>query len=65
MDPRPKLRTCSCAGPYFYFVFLTVLLTHRAFRDGERCAAKYGAAWDEYRAKVPHRIPPSWGGRRR
>jgi 7-dehydrocholesterol reductase len=44
--------------PWSYFVFLAILLTHRAIRDDERCAAKYGAFWDEYRARVPFRIVP-------
>lgn len=46
--------------PYFYFVFLTILLIHRSFRDDLRCQAKYGAAWDEYRQLVPNRILPSF-----
>ena len=44
--------------PYFYVSFLTVLLLHRAFRDEQRCAAKYGAAWDEYKRRVRWRIVP-------
>jgi 7-dehydrocholesterol reductase len=44
--------------PYFYFVFLTILLVDRAGRDDARCAAKYGAAWDEYRRLVPYKIVP-------
>jgi 7-dehydrocholesterol reductase len=46
------------ALPYFYVSFLTVLLVHRSARDDRRCAAKYGAAWDEYRRRVPYRIVP-------
>jgi 7-dehydrocholesterol reductase len=44
--------------PYFYVIFLTILLTDRAFRDDNRCAAKYGRDWDTYRAKVRYRIIP-------
>lgn len=44
--------------PYFYVAFLTALLVDRAFRDDARCAAKYGAVWDAYRALVPARIVP-------
>ncbi len=44
--------------PYFYVTFLTILLTHRSFRDEARCAAKYGADWDAYKKKVPWRIVP-------
>ena len=29
--------------PYFYVVFLTLLLTDRAFRDDVRCQSKYGS----------------------
>ncbi len=44
--------------PWFYVVFLTILLTHRAFRDDARCARKYGADWDAYRAQVRWKILP-------
>jgi len=44
--------------PYFYVIFLAILLTDRAFRDDNRCAAKYGADWDAYRARVRYRIIP-------
>lgn len=44
--------------PYFYFVFLSVLLVDRAGRDDKRCAAKYGATWEEYRRLVPYKIVP-------
>lgn len=44
--------------PWFYMIFLTILLTHRALRDDERCARKYGAAWDEYRSRVRWRMLP-------
>ena len=29
-----------------------------ALRDDERCARKYGEAWDEYRRRVPYRMLP-------
>lgn len=44
--------------PWFYVIFLAILLTHRALRDDERCARKYGEAWDEYRRRVPYRMVP-------
>lgn len=44
--------------PYFYVVFLTILLVERAFRDDVRCANKYGEGWDSYCKKVPHKIIP-------
>jgi 7-dehydrocholesterol reductase len=44
--------------PYFYVIFLTILLVDRAFRHDKRCATKYGAAWDQYCNKVPYKIIP-------
>jgi 7-dehydrocholesterol reductase len=44
--------------PYFYFMFLTILLTDRAGRDDLRCRTKYGPFWDTYCAKVPYKILP-------
>lgn len=44
--------------PFFYVIFLTALLTDRAFRDDNRCAKKYGKDWDAYRRAVPYRILP-------
>jgi protein-S-isoprenylcysteine O-methyltransferase Ste14 len=44
--------------PYFYALYLPALLVHRARRDEARCRAKYGSAWDAYRAAVPARIVP-------
>ena len=44
--------------PYFYFIFLSVLLFDRARRDDKRCAAKYGATWEEYQRLVPYKIVP-------
>jgi len=44
--------------PYFYVIFLTVLLTDRAFRDDGRCAIKYGEDWKKYCAKVRYKIIP-------
>jgi len=45
-------------GPYFYVIYLTILLTDRAFRDDNRCKAKYGKYWDEYCDEVPYKIVP-------
>ena len=44
--------------PYFYFVFLTILLVDRANRDDKRCRDKYGATWEEYCRRVPKKIVP-------
>ncbi|OGT50690.1 MAG: 7-dehydrocholesterol reductase [Gammaproteobacteria bacterium RIFCSPHIGHO2_12_FULL_42_13] len=44
--------------PWFYVIFLTLLLTHRAYRDEARCAAKYGLFWQAYCNQVPNKIIP-------
>eukprot|EP00252_Welwitschia_mirabilis_P004381 TRINITY_DN14732_c0_g1_i1.p1 TRINITY_DN14732_c0_g1~~TRINITY_DN14732_c0_g1_i1.p1 ORF type:complete len:468 (-),score=58.01 TRINITY_DN14732_c0_g1_i1:391-1794(-) len=44
--------------PYFYVIFLTILLFDRAQRDDKRCQAKYGKYWDMYCKKVPYKIVP-------
>lgn len=44
--------------PYFYVIFLTILLTDRAFRHDKRCAEKYGKHWNEYCEQVPYKIVP-------
>jgi len=44
--------------PYFYFVYMVILLVHRERRDHDLCQAKYGADWDAYCRKVRWRIVP-------
>ncbi len=44
--------------PFFYVIFLTILLTHRAFRDDQKCRVKYGKYWEEYCKLVPYKIVP-------
>ena len=44
--------------PYFYVVYLTILLLHRARRDDVKCRLKYGKYWDEYCKKVPYKVIP-------
>lgn len=44
--------------PYFYVVFLTILLVDRAKRDDDRCSSKYKKYWKMYCNKVPYRILP-------
>lgn len=44
--------------PYFYVIFLTILLVQRAFRDDNRCAHKYGDGWSQYCKIVPYKIIP-------
>jgi 7-dehydrocholesterol reductase len=44
--------------PYFYVIYLTILLTDRATRDDKRCRRKYGDSWEEYCRRVPWKIIP-------
>ncbi len=44
--------------PWLYPLYYVALLVPRERDDDRRCAAKYGALWDEYCARVPHRIVP-------
>ena len=44
--------------PYFYVVFLTILLLDRAYRQEKRCQMKYGDDWDSYCEKVPYKVIP-------
>jgi 7-dehydrocholesterol reductase len=44
--------------PYFYVIFLTILLVERSIRDDRRCSQKYGEDWMRYCEKVPYRIIP-------
>ncbi|GAB6024416.1 hypothetical protein CHUAL_009581 [Chamberlinius hualienensis] len=43
---------------YTYFIYLLSLLCHRAIRDDQLCAHKYGQAWETYRLVVNSRIFP-------
>jgi len=53
----PALNT-NFIAPYFYLMFLTILLVDRAFRDDDRCRRKYGIYWDTYCKEVPYKIVP-------
>lgn len=44
--------------PFFYFCFFTCFITHRAYRDDQRCRAKYGKDWDHYREEVRYLLIP-------
>ena len=52
----------ACGGthllPYFYFVYMTILLVHRCVRDEHRCGCKYGDDWKRYTDAVPNRLIP-------
>ena len=54
---------CATCGtkhiiPWTYAIFMTVLLTHRSWRDEDRCSKKYGKGWEEYCKKVRWVIVP-------
>ncbi|KAB5558839.1 hypothetical protein PHYPO_G00021800 [Pangasianodon hypophthalmus] len=44
--------------PYFYIVYMTILLLHRCIRDEHRCSSKYGKDWKRYTATVRYRLLP-------
>ena len=44
--------------PFFYPIYLTLLLLDRAWRDDARCAEKYKKDWALYCEKVPYKIIP-------
>jgi delta24(24(1))-sterol reductase len=44
--------------PWFYPVFFTCMIIHRAYRDVQRCKAKYGESWEEYERLVPYLFVP-------
>jgi delta14-sterol reductase len=44
--------------PWLYPLYYVLLLVTRERDDDRRCAEKYGALWQEYRAAVPYRIIP-------
>ncbi|KAL8289042.1 hypothetical protein RB597_000906 [Gaeumannomyces tritici] len=43
---------------YLYVVYFACLLIHRASRDDEKCAGKYGQDWERYKAIVRWKILP-------
>ncbi|KAJ1549192.1 7-dehydrocholesterol reductase [Cladochytrium tenue] len=57
-----SLAMCLACGfeghilPYFYFVYMTILLLHRIRRDDARCKGKYGKYWDQYMKLVPYKV---------
>ena len=55
----------SHIGPFLVPLWLLTLLLHRAWRDEQRCSAKYGELWQEYRRVVPARMLPGLAALRR
>lgn len=63
-DLMGSLAYCmACGGdhvlPYFYIVYMTILLVHRCIRDEHRCGNKYGKDWERYTTAVPYRLLPN------
>ncbi|KAK9351126.1 ergosterol biosynthesis ERG4/ERG24 [Lipomyces doorenjongii] len=44
--------------PYFYPLFFFCVLSHRAYRDIQRCKIKYGDDWKEYERQCPYLFIP-------
>jgi len=62
-DLAMALAWCLPAGfehplPYFYSVYMVILLVHRERRDHDVCQLKYGTDWDAYCRRVRWRILP-------
>lgn len=48
----------SSPFPWFYPVFFVIMITHRAWRDIQRCREKYDDAWREYEKRTPYLFVP-------
>jgi len=62
-DLLGSLAYCLACGfghilPYFYIIFMLILLIHRCYRDEHRLSNKYGSAWNTYTSRVPYRLIP-------
>lgn len=44
--------------PWFYCVFFAGMISHRAYRDIQKCRERYGEAWEEYERLVPYIFIP-------
>ena len=54
----PCARASTSIVPYVLPLWLVCLFSHRAWRDEQRCRAKYGALWDEYCRRARFRMIP-------
>jgi 7-dehydrocholesterol reductase len=59
-----SLAMCLACGthhvlPYFYILYMTILLMHRIERDHQRCKGKYGPYWTDYCRQVPFKLIPA------
>ncbi|XP_048462858.1 7-dehydrocholesterol reductase [Rhincodon typus] len=62
-DLMGSLSYCLACGfghllPYFYIIYMLILLVHRCIRDEHRCSSKYGKDWKHYTDAVPYRLIP-------
>ncbi|KAM9302403.1 7-dehydrocholesterol reductase [Gastrophryne carolinensis] len=62
-DLMGSLAYCLACGfdhllPYFYIIYMTILLVHRCIRDEHRCSSKYSKDWKLYTDAVPYRLVP-------
>lgn len=58
-----SLAFCMSCGfdnllPYFYFVYMMILLGIRAQRDDQKCKEKYGQYWEKYCSVVRYQFVP-------
>eukprot|EP00158_Paraphelidium_tribonemae_P008658 Partr_v1_DN28644_c1_g1_i2_m50421 putative )-reductase len=58
-----SLAMCASCGidhilPWFYVVYMTILLMDRIRRDDARCSGKYGKYWTEYKKVVRWNLIP-------
>ena len=44
--------------PYFYFIYMVLLLTIRCSRDDQKCREKYGIYWETYCKRVKYQLIP-------
>jgi len=44
--------------PYFYVMYLVVVMVSRVRRVDKRCHEKYGSDWEDYCNRVPYKIIP-------